>query len=394
MRSKILITIGCLLIISTNISGQNSISKVLREIEKNNLELKQLKQQNKAELFQLKGEYTLENPSFEYSYLKGKNGVEGEEKEFGVSQNFDFPTVYSARKKMITSKEKQLEFIFKEKRQNLLFKVNQLLIEYVYSQRFKEHVIEHLEKVDQLKADYKKKLEVGDINILEYNKVTVQSVNTEFKLGEVNRKISEIENELCTLNGCSPIELINLDYNLVTIESNFETFFENYKSSDASLKNIEEQKFLNEQFVNFSRANALPKFNVGYKFREELGQKFNGFQIGMSIPLWQFKNSKKSVLFKQKESKIALVNYKNNLKSSLKSKFESYFQLKKNFEVFQNSINEIKRVELLEKALNYGEISTITFFNEMNFYHEAIETSMFLERELKLLEIELSKYKL
>ena len=77
--------------LSYGMMDAGDIDPVLQEIERNNLELKALRSENRASVLDMKGENSLEAPSVEYSPFF-RNGVSGvASSELVVSQEFDFP---------------------------------------------------------------------------------------------------------------------------------------------------------------------------------------------------------------------------------------------------------------------------------------------------------------
>ena len=75
------------------------IDELLQQIERNNKSLQALRQENEAARQEIRSQNNLEDPSVEYSpfYTKGTDGMSSS--ELVVSQGFDFPTRYAARRK-------------------------------------------------------------------------------------------------------------------------------------------------------------------------------------------------------------------------------------------------------------------------------------------------------
>ena len=92
-------TLAALIVISAATARAQTMGDVLRSVESNNMELKALQKGNEAADLETRSENTLEALSVEYSpfFDKGVKGVASS--EMVVSQGFDFPTLYGARKK-------------------------------------------------------------------------------------------------------------------------------------------------------------------------------------------------------------------------------------------------------------------------------------------------------
>ena len=76
-----------------------TIDDVLRQVEQNNKELQAQTHATLASKLEVQAENNLEDPSVEYSpfYTRGITGMSSS--ELVVTQGFDFPTLYGARRK-------------------------------------------------------------------------------------------------------------------------------------------------------------------------------------------------------------------------------------------------------------------------------------------------------
>ena len=94
MKKMILSAAGILLAFAPAFG--RDMGDVLKEIEKGNLELQTKKLANSATVYDLAAENMPDAPSVEYSpfFHKGVSGVSSS--ELVVSQEFDFPTLYSS----------------------------------------------------------------------------------------------------------------------------------------------------------------------------------------------------------------------------------------------------------------------------------------------------------
>ena len=65
------------------------------------------------------------------------------------------------------------------------------------------------------------------------------------------------------------------------------------EENDPNLKTIHQQNEIDQKKVELSRAMSLPKLEGGYRMQKILGQTFKGIYAGITIPLWESKNSVK-----------------------------------------------------------------------------------------------------
>ena len=108
------------------------IDTVLANIERNNLELQALRQENEASALEIKAENNIQQDlSVSYSpfFTNGVNGVASS--EFVASMGFDFPTQYAARKKWGDFRSEELRRLYLLQRRDILFEAKTLCLELI-----------------------------------------------------------------------------------------------------------------------------------------------------------------------------------------------------------------------------------------------------------------------
>jgi protein tyrosine phosphatase len=121
-------------------------------------------------------------------------------------------------------------------------------------------------------------------------------------------------------------------------------------------------------------------------------EKYHGITFGISIPLWEGKNSsdyiKTKILTAQSietDNKLRFYNYIKSLHSKVVSLQNMLNEYRSNLQLYNSS-------EVLLKALNKGEISLIDYINELSFYYESINKVLGLEKSLYQAYEELRMY--
>lgn len=94
-------------------AGAQTVDDVLRSVEMNNLELKALLKGNEASSLELKQQNSLDDLSVEYSPFFNANVSGMASSELVVTQGFDFPTLYGARRKAnrLQGEVKEMEYL-------------------------------------------------------------------------------------------------------------------------------------------------------------------------------------------------------------------------------------------------------------------------------------------
>ena len=115
----------------------------------------------------------------------------------------------------------------------------------------------------------------------------------------------------------------------------------------------------------------LPGFSLGYLHVNELGTHFNGFKRGLSLPLFSNRN-------KVAASKALLRSLENEETSVEVAKLSEMYSDRAKVLMLHKEINEYRpvfedsnNIALLKKALDGGEISLLTYLQEVNYFLSA-----------------------
>ncbi len=121
----------------------------------------------------------LANPTVELNQLWAKNGGGKNANELAVVQSFDFPSAYIHRNKLIKSQNTVSDLQYASTRQEILLAAQQTCLEIIYLQQQKRLLERRLKNTALLTQLYQKRLESGDANQLEYNKILLEKINAE-----------------------------------------------------------------------------------------------------------------------------------------------------------------------------------------------------------------------
>ena len=108
---KILFTLLFLCILIP-VNAQNGIEKILQEVEANNTTLQALQKQVEAQKLGNKTGIWLPNPEITFGRLWGTPPEIGNQNDFGITQSFDFPTVYAHRNKLAGMENQNIDRLY------------------------------------------------------------------------------------------------------------------------------------------------------------------------------------------------------------------------------------------------------------------------------------------
>src|SRR5215204_1078347 len=393
MKKRIAIYIVAHLFLMTGFA-QSNIDLILMQVEANNKSIVTNKKYWDAKRLEYKTGLTPYDPQVEYDYLFGSPVGAGNQKDFSLTQRLDFPTAYKRKKELSKRQTVQTEIQQNVFRQDILLEAKLLLLDVIYMNKKRVELSRRLAQTKQLLSDYEKKLEKGDVIILDVNKTKLQLLNVKNDdvLNQNDRQIALTK--LRELNSGIAVDVIDTLYPAISVIPDFQILDSTIEANDPLIKLYEQENLIQQQQLALQKAMNLPKIETGYHSQGILGQNYRGFHSGITIPLWENKNRVKAA-----EANLEHVTA-NADRHRLEHRMENmrlYEQLeirKNTMEEYSQLVSSINNTALLDKALRFGEITIVQYFMDQAYYFTAYDKYLQLEREYHKAIAELYKYTL
>ncbi|PCI99587.1 MAG: transporter [Flavobacteriales bacterium] len=390
MKNKIVIS--CFLILATaTLKAQNKIESVLSDIAKNNKSIIANQQYWEAKKLSYKTGLNPENPKFEYEYLAGNNG---NQIDYYIVQSFDFPTSYIKKRQVANRQIAQSNFQEAAYKQDLLLKAKKYCLKLIYLNKKQLELTKRVKNSTSVYESYQKKMEAGGTNVLDLNKAKIQQLNIQNQLRLNQSKINQYNQKITELNGGTEINFKETNYPLTPSLPDYETLEKAIEENDPNLKSIHQQNEIDQKKLELSRAMALPKLEGGYRSQEFAGQTIQGIHLGITIPLWENKNKVKHQKAHLRFNDLQVEEHQNEHHNEIQQLYERYTSLNLAIEEYQKLMTSVNNNELLNKALELGEISSLQYFMELNYYYDSYDNFLNLESAYYQVIAELNKYQL
>lgn len=374
--------------------AQQGFEKVLSEIERNNKSIVSQKQYWEAEKLSYKTGLNPENPKVDYDHLPGKPEGAGTQKDFSVTQGFDFPTSYGKRRNVSNEQTAQSDLQFTAFRQQILLEAKLLCIDYVHRKRLQSQLDKRLENANTLLSAINKATEQGEANILDLNKVRLLLLEVKNQSELNSTEIKTLQHKLDEFNGGTPLDLSQIEYPVIVALPPFETLDSLIEANDPVVKTVKQEREINKQQVGLTRSLTLPKLEGGYHQQSILGQKYQGFHVGMSIPLWENKNRVKTEQARLMLSEFQITEHRTKHYYNNKQLYEQYLHWQNTFTEYQSILITANNEQLLNKAFQAGELSLIEYLMEVRYFYDALSRSLETERALHHMIAALYKFQL
>jgi cobalt-zinc-cadmium efflux system outer membrane protein len=391
MKRKILVT----LFISTLHNAcfsQTTIDQVLKEVEKNNKSLLSEKQYWEAQKLSYKTGLTPENPKAEFDYMIGRPEGAGNQRDIVVTQAFDFPTSYGKRKSVSNLQLQNADYQLNISRQEILLEAKLLCLDYIFRSKLQNELQKRLQNADKLLSATSAQINNGQASILDLNKVKLLHLDIKNQADLNVTEIKTTQHKLDALNGGSPLNVSGLIYIVDIALPPFEQLDSLIEANDPVVKSVKQEREIAVKQLSLTKSLALPKLEGGYHQQAILGQKYEGFHLGMTIPLWENKNRVKTQQAKVLHNDMAIQDHRTQHYFENKQSYERYLHWKNIYDEYQAILSSANNEELLNKALQGGQINLIEYLMETRYFYDAINRALEAERELQITISRLYKF--
>ncbi|WP_308272522.1 TolC family protein [Prevotella sp.] len=376
-----------------SIALADNIGDVLKQVASNNLTLQALAHDNQADVLDIKASNSIGGPSVEYSpfFTKGYSGVA--ESELVVSQEIDFPTKYAARNKQAKMQNIVGEQLLIKQRRDILLQAQLLCIDLIRLNQTLSMLHERLANSETLLQMYQKRMDAGDANALELNKVKLDCMEVRTLVNEAQDERTSLLQQLRQLNGGKPIDVIDTvlpEYPQIT---NFESYRALALASDADVAVAQTALRAADMNLKLQKNEWLPNISFGYRRNTEQGEGINGFLVGVSFPLYSNSNNVKAARQRRVSAELLVMQAQNEAEASMRTNYE---QLQGLQQVIDHSDVKLlqESLTLFAKALQHGEITALVYYVEINSIYEKLQRHIDLHCQSVKLLAELHKAEL
>ncbi len=383
MNKHKLLLIICLIWAFQGFGQQDSLLTIKEAVESaynQNAELQQLRAQFAQKQNVWRTETGISAPSVSY-FKEGMSSDPGDmfdEQRITVSEEIDFPLTTAYRLKGISEDVKSLEFRIASREKEIKAEVKSYYIEVLYALKLQESRRNQLKLAEDLYNAVYTKVETGMGN-------GIDLANAELKMEEARNDLDQSEWILHKAR-------YSLFYaiGLPVEEQNYSIqFADTLLASDIEISQIfalavqEEQPDYKatlhefnatEYYIKEAKSNILPNIRLDY-YKQDFGTgyKYNGFEVGLQIPIWLPLDQKGKINMakaKQTEIKWKQEEIKLKMKRQIEYAWHNYSVSRSIINRF-NSTMKSKASQLQSmtlKAYQLGEIDLLNLLNAQQTY--------------------------
>ena len=381
-------------IIPAAMAGSTPFDEALAEVIGNNLSVRAEASRAQIETENILGENTLEAPEVSFSRVWGSRKEYGNKWSLGVSQSFDWPGVYAARREAARTARSASQYMLESTLLDLRQEVRTLFIDIIHNTQLIEMQTELVDRMNQMEAYYKKAAEAGAETRLDYNKTVIERIAVHRELHTLEAQRSTLMSTLSTLNGGKDIDGIIAKlgnaYPITRVPESIDktVIMKRDPQYAAALAGVAAAKSM----VKVEKRSRIPGFSIGYEHESEGDENFNGFSIGLTLPVWgrghQIKASTLEAEASLMDAELALTRRVAEMNGDRKQ----LDTLRHIMDEYEPVVNEKSNYELLHKALKAGQITFLTYIEESNYFIAAKRDYLDTLYEYNLILTRLARY--
>lgn len=372
------------------IADAQGIDEILQQIARNNPQLHAQDIARNAEKIELKTSNNLDRTAVSYSPFFA-NGVQGiASSELVVSQDFDFPTLYAGRNKMIKKQSEVLDTRFESLRRDVLLDARLLCIQLVHQQKLASVLKRQHDCMARLTSHCETNLQQGNATVMDLNKTRLEAMKLTTAMEECNAQISEIMTTLTALNGNKELALDGIAYPTIDALPDDATLLAQYMANDLELKSAQLQNETINHEISLTRHENLPSLSVGYRRNTALEERSHGFLVGAAVPLFSNRNRTRAAKARLESAEAETEHQRIHTEAQIRSLISQMHATRNALQAYDAALMQTS-MDTFVKACQEGEISVIDCCREQADILEKMQEMLELEQQYHLIVASIMK---
>jgi outer membrane protein TolC len=339
-----------------------------RQLAAQSRSIQSLKLENKASIAELESENSLAPTDVEAGYMLG-SGETINKWNISVSQSFDWPGAYAARRKGNAAAKNAFAAAERSAMLAATLDIKLAMIDVVAAKKYLRLSATLCDSLSALHAAAAKGVESGSVTRLDYNKIQIERIDANKQRAADQRTYNSAVAALESLCGSDVSEIVAQlnDYPEQTIQSE-ETYRTLLTEANPAIFQARQEEISAKAMTTVEKRLALPGFSIGYAYENEVSDRWHGITAGISLPIFTSrKKSKAAVARAQMAHNEALLVAARELASVTAERnnvVSLYDEIQQYRPIFDNDDN----IMLLRKAVAGGEMNIFDYFGEVNYF--------------------------
>ena len=371
------IAFTALLLLPLSAAGQG-IGEVLQSVERHNKALQAMQSTVEAAKAEARASNSLGDLSVQYSpfFMPDVHGVSSS--ELVVSQGFDFPTLYAARRKAADLRGEAADWQYAAARREVLLQAKLLCLDLVRLGRERALLEERGRNADELLALFEQRLDAGDATAIEVNKVRMERMAVRAELAQNAAAHRAAVQSLLALNGNMPLELGFDEYPPAELPADYDALRDRLLPADAALLAADALGRAAARDVSATRQQWLPKLEIGYRRNTSLDEASHGFLAGVSLPLFANRREVKIARAQSAAASLSLEDARLRAEADLQALYNEARQLREALQAYDPALMR-RTLQLLLQAVQGGQMPSTDYYVEADAVYRNMQALTALE---------------
>lgn len=371
------------------LDAQPHYAQVLKDVEANNPVLLAARKRAEAQQTAAHVGALLPNPEVEAAYYWGDPSSVGIRWDLGISQSFEMPSVMVRRARLRNLQEQAAGLDYQVVRNATLLEAQLTCADIIYYRALGMIYSRRCQAAIRIADLYQRRYAAGDCSILDYNRAQMNLADVQNRAAEINLQGDHAVHDLQRLVGGESYLFYQSEYEEVRVETSFESWYEQLEMQNPSLRLLDNQVEAARYQRQLSRAQWLPEVSVGYASENVVGQSFRGVKVGLSLPIWSQQRAVKASRLAEAAATEELSSQRTEWFSRLQCMFHRHEALIRNVGNLREAFQRCNSIDLLDKALDAGEISLEQYLLEADYYYNIEMQIWDVAHELEQLHLHL-----
>lgn len=301
----------------------------------------------------------------------------------GVSQSFDWPGLYSARRESALASVEAARVATETEREKARMEVASLLIEIAAAEQQIAVCSRILTDLNSLADKYRKMLADGNITVIDLNKLLIEIADYSQNIADVQRQRDDARAALQTIAPGLDINLLTADIDdfpaLPLYELN--KYINDVLTYSAEMRELAARREADLANMRVAAMAGRPGFTLGYRYANEDAHSYNGFEVGMTLPVFSKRNASAAAIAAAEATDVEVEALKSKLTSDVTATYKRADALRDCIAAYGNAITATDNVAILKRSFDAGQI-TLTDY--------VADTRYFIEAELRLIDLRMA----
>lgn len=376
---KILFLIALL---TASLSGYaQPLESFLKNVEQNNPQLIAVQKWLEAEATQAKTGIYPDNPEFSYSYLMGSPEAIGDQEEIEITQSFKLPGYYTSKSAIQQLGLKQKKALAEKRRREVLHSARKHWFNLIWLNKKAALLKTRNVNAEKMVALMRKGFEGGEISKPAYDKARIYAITIQNEWRKTKADIKVTKQQLRGLNGNNPIPEIADEYPPNWELPEMDSAVNHLAATNPDLRMAQLRIQQSKKEIKHQRMSNWPTFKAGFKSETILDQKLQGFQAGISIPLWENANKVEHAKLQARQEKARLVQKENEMRTRWKVLYNEVRAARDNYQQMQTLMEDEQASSASLELLKSGQISFSEYITEVEMIYDSRFTYLAYQKD-------------